>query len=113
MFNKTTHSVTRGETRIPMAVAVQISGHAALPGTEMTFTENVSARGARVFSSRRWRTDDRLSIRTLTGNFEAQARVAWCAAASGEGFAVGVEFLNPSGEWVVTPPSSRQDFSPR
>ena len=108
---KMAHSATRVEKRIPMAVAVQISGHAVQPGTEMTFTENVSAHGARVLSSRRWKPDDRLSIRTLTGNFEANARVAWCAAARGEGFAVGLELLNPSGEWVVRPPAGRAGFT--
>ena len=91
----------RRETRIPMEVGVQITGHPALPGTETTFTENVSARGARVLSSRRWNTGDRLTIATLTGQFRAVARVAYCQLVPDTGFAVGLEFLEPTPGWVV------------
>jgi hypothetical protein len=91
----------RRETRIPMEVGVQISGHRALPGTETTFTENVSPKGARVLSVRRWKQGDRLTISTLTGSFKALARVAYCQLVPEEGFAVGLEFLEPDGNWVV------------
>ena len=91
----------RRETRIPMEVGVHISGHPALPGTETTFTENVSARGARVLSTRRWKTGDQLTIATLTGSFRAMARVAYCQLVPETGFAVGLEFVEPKGQWVV------------
>ena len=91
----------RRETRIPMEVGVQITGHPALPGTETTFTENVSPHGARVLSTRRWNPGDRLTISTLTGAFRAIARVAYCQITPQSGFAVGLEFLEPSGNWVV------------
>jgi hypothetical protein len=87
-----------------MEVGVQISGHSALPGTETTFTENVSARGARVLSMRRWRTNDQLSISTLSGSFRAIARVAYCHVIPETGFAVGLEFLTPNGKWVISEP---------
>lgn len=91
----------RRETRIPMEVGVHITGHPALPGTETTFTENVSARGARVLSVRRWKTDDRLTLTTLTGTFRSLARVAYCQLVPETGFAVGLEFIEPDGKWVV------------
>lgn len=91
----------RREARIPMEVGVHISGHAKLPGTETTFTENVSPRGARVLSVRRWKQNDRLTIATLTGSFRALARVAYCQLVPQEGFAVGLEFIEPNGKWVV------------
>ena len=91
----------RRETRIPMEVGVQITGHPALPGTETTFTENVSPHGARVLSTRRWNTNDRLTISTLTGAFRSIARVAYCQTTPESGFAVGLEFVEPSGNWVV------------
>lgn len=96
-----TSSAARRETRIPMEVGVRITGHPALPGTETTFTENVSARGARVLSTRRWKQNDRLTISTLTGSFHSIARVAYCQLAGDTGFAVGLEFEQPSGSWVV------------
>jgi hypothetical protein len=91
----------RCETRVPMEVGVQITGHRVLPGTETTFTENVSSRGARVLSTRRWKRNDQLTIATLTGSFRAIARVAYCQSVPEHGFAVGLEFLSPSGSWVV------------
>src|SRR5277367_3992736 len=87
----------RRETRVPMEVGVQITGHLALPGTETTFTENVSARGARVLSTRRWKIDDQLTIATVTGSFRSIARVAYCEHIPQTGFAVGLEFLKPCG----------------
>jgi PilZ domain len=91
----------RRETRVPMEVGVQITGHPAMPGTETTFTENVSPHGARVLSNRRWHTGDRLTISTLTGAFRAIARVAYCQTTPRSGFAIGLEFVKPSGNWVV------------
>lgn len=91
----------RREARIPMEVGVHISGHPVQPGTETTFTENVSPRGARVLSTRRWKPNDRLTISTLTGSFRSLARVAYCQLIPASGFAVGLEFLEPSGNWIV------------
>jgi len=95
------YSYPRAERRIPMEVGVQISGHVDLPGVETTFTENVSSRGARVLTSRRWQLNDRLTIATLTGAFQALARVAYCQTVPSSGYVVGLEFIQPEGRWVV------------
>jgi len=84
-----------------MEVGVQISGHDALPGSEATFTQDISSRGARVFSIRRWQINDRLNFATPTGSFQALARVAYCQPSRDSLFAVGLEFLNPKGSWIV------------
>ncbi len=91
----------RREPRIPMEVGVQIAGHTSVPGVEATFTENVSPRGARVLSTRRWEKNDRLVIYTVSGSFRSLARVAYCETVRDNGFAVGVEFLDSKGKWVV------------
>lgn len=91
----------RREARIPMEVGVQISGHSAPRDPETTFTENVSSRGARVWSIQRWKTNDQLVIATLPGSFRSTARVAYCQSVPGTGFALGLEFMEPVGTWVV------------
>jgi hypothetical protein len=91
----------RGEQRIPMEVPVLLDGHRRQPGTESTFTENVSARGARVVSMRRWEQGEKLTLASRTGEFRSSARVAYCQPLQGDGFAVGVEFLEAKGRWVV------------
>ncbi|HYL61948.1 MAG TPA: PilZ domain-containing protein [Candidatus Methylomirabilis sp.] len=91
----------RVERRIPMEIPVLLNGHRQLPGTESTFTENVSARGARVVSTRRWEQGERLTFASNTGEFRSSARVAYCQPLPDNGFAIGVEFLEPKGRWVV------------
>ncbi len=99
-----TFASARLEERLPIEVAVQISGNERIPGVETAFTENVSFRGARVVTVRRWQAGDRLLFASLPGDFRATARVAYCQPLRGEGFAIGLEFLEPSGRWVIHPP---------
>ena len=94
----------RAERRIPMEIPVLIDGHRRAPGSESTFTENVSARGARLVSVRRWEQGEPLVFASRTGEFRSAARVAYCQPLQGEGFAIGVEFLEPNGRWVVQSP---------
>jgi len=98
----------RIEKRIPMEVAVHLSGNPQAPGVEMTFTEDVSSRGARVVTVRRWQPDDHVVIASLPGDFRATARVAYCQPRRGEGFAIGLEFLEPAGRWVVNAPPAQE-----
>ena len=102
--NKSAHPFHRNERRIQMEIPVMLDGHRQVPGTESTFTENVSARGARVVSVRRWEQNDQLTIVSRTGEFRSSARVAYCQPLQGDGFAIGVEFLEPKGRWVVQSP---------
>jgi hypothetical protein len=95
--------IERLEKRIPMTVAVHISGHQAASHVETTFTEDVSSRGARVPSVRRWRPNETLNFESLPGGFRTLARVAYCQPHP-EGYVIGLEFLEPSGRWVVNAP---------
>ncbi len=91
----------RADKRIPMEIPVVLDGHRRVPGTESTFTENVSAHGARVVSVRNWEKGEKLTLVSRTGEFRSSARVAYCQPLHGEGYAIGVEFLEPKGRWVV------------
>lgn len=95
--------VERLEKRIPMTLAVHLSWPGRPTGVETAFTENVSSRGARVASHRRWHPNEKIEIESLPGDFRALARVAYCHQQS-EGFAIGLEFLEPTGRWVVNTP---------
>jgi hypothetical protein len=96
----------RWEHRTPMKLAVHLSGNAEIPGTETAFTENVSPRGVRVLSVRHWRANEDLDFVSLPGTFHARARVAYCQPLVGAGYAVGLEFLEQTGSWVVGTPSA-------
>lgn len=99
-----TFSVARLEKRIPMTVAVHISGTQSASYVETTFTEDVSSRGARVSSVRRWHPNETLHFASLPGDFRATARVAYCRPYR-EGYVIGLEFLEPTGRWVVSIPA--------
>ncbi|HET7150390.1 MAG TPA: PilZ domain-containing protein [Candidatus Acidoferrum sp.] len=98
---RTKFTFHRAEKRIPMEIPVLINGHRDVPGSEATFTENVSARGARVVTVRHWEEGAKLHFASSTGEFRSPARVAYCQSLQGDGFAIGVEFLQPKGRWVV------------
>jgi hypothetical protein len=102
--NRPAFPFRRVERRVPMEIPVLLDGHRQMPGTESTFTENVSARGARVVSTRRWEHGERLTFASRTGEFRSSARVAYCEPLQSDGFAIGVEFLEPKGRWVVQSP---------
>lgn len=91
----------RAEKRIPLEIPVFLESPRARREAEITFTEDVSARGARVVSARPWKKGEPLTLVSRTGEFRSTARVAYCQALYGEGYAIGVEFLEPSGRWVV------------
>lgn len=101
MSGVNTNFLPRAAARIPMEVAVVLEGHEECPGAERTFTENVSVRGARILSVRHWAPNDRLTVLSAAGRFRSKARVAYCQSLRGEGYAIGVEFLDPAGRWVV------------
>ena len=101
MTHRHIHPHPRRESRIQMEIPVFLEGNRQLPGAEATFTENVSAKGARVVSIRRWDKNARLVLASRTGEFRSAARVAYCQPIQGEGYAIGVEFLEPQGRWVV------------
>ena len=60
-----------------------------------------SAKGARVVSARRWVKGTQLAFASRSGEFRSEARVAYCQPLHGQGYAIGVEFLEPQGRWVV------------
>lgn len=91
----------RREARISMEIPVILDGNRAMPGAEATFTQNVSAKGARVTSMRRWEKDAPLQFVSRNGEFRSSARVAYCQPVHGDGYVIGVEFLEPKGRWVV------------
>lgn len=103
-----THNFIRKEARHPLEVAVRIADESPRRKLELTFTENISLRGARVLSSRKWRTDDRLEL-ALTAieispdesraDSPRAARVCYCESLRDAGFAIGIEFLESASPW--------------
>jgi hypothetical protein len=101
MAHRNNFPFQRSENRFPMEIPVVLEGHHLIPGVEATFTENVSAKGARVVSTRHWDKGAQVVFASRTGEFRFAARVAYCQPLHGDGYAIGVEFLDAKGRWVV------------
>src|SRR5215467_8684266 len=89
----------RFEKRTAAAVAVMlISPDLALP-TELTITEDISGRGARVVTKGLWRPNDSLVIKSLEGDLQSEARLVYRQAIRKDTYAVGLELVPPTGNW--------------
>lgn len=89
------------EPRIPKRFLVQISSVREPIVSELSPTENVSPFGARVTTNRSWTPDTRVLVKSSERDLWARARVVHCQPLGGKAFAVGLEFLARTGEWIM------------
>jgi hypothetical protein len=89
----------RTELRTPMEVIVDLSSVDLRTPAQEGVTENISPRGARVLTSKPWKPNDRLNIRSLLGNFRSRARVVYCVPVKNDRFAVGLQLFAAAGNW--------------
>lgn len=92
---------SRGEKRTPLSLAVRIEDDQLRGWSERTFTDNVNSRGARVLTVRAWKPNETVRLIARTNGFSTVARVTYCQSLPQRGFAIGLEFLNPNGDWVI------------
>jgi hypothetical protein len=91
----------RTEKRIARAIAVELSRPGSSQPAEETITDNVSLRGARVVTKRRWQPEERVLLKSLGDDLVSHARVVYCERLPGSAFAVGLYLLLATGEWGV------------
>ena len=91
----------RADPRTPMKVTVDLASLDIRTPAQEGVTENISARGARVLTSKPWKRDDRLNVRSLLGNFKSRARVVYCEPIGGDLYAIGLQLFATAGSWRV------------
>jgi len=89
----------RREKRTTAEVVVMLSGQNGALVPEWASTENISARGARILTTHRWRPNDTLLIRCVDGNLQARGRVIYCQRLRDNLSVIGVKLLVPRGSW--------------
>ena len=89
----------RLEDRIPLTVRVDLCNLDFRQRACEGLTENVSTHGVRVVSSRPWKRDERLNLRSFPGDFRARARVVYCKPLGTSEFAIGLQLLAAAGNW--------------
>jgi hypothetical protein len=88
----------RIEKRVGMEIPVRLASE-RIGVVEKVVTVNVSPRGARVITKRRWRTDDHVGIASLAGDRPVPARVVYCHSEGGDNFCVGLELRRSFFDW--------------
>ncbi len=70
----------RMEKRIPVAIVVRLTHAQDQPanGAELTCTDNVSAHGARVVSSRPWQPGELAQVTSLKDEITIRGKVVYC-----------------------------------
>lgn len=89
----------RAENRVPIKVVIDMASLNVRTPAREGVTENVSARGARVVTSKPWQPNERLNVRSLVGNFRSRARVVYCQSLKNGHYAVGLQLFAVVGNW--------------
>lgn len=89
----------RSEDRSAAAVAVMLTSPEPSFSTELTVTENISIRGARLVTKGPWRANDSLVIKSLEGDLQSEARVIYRRPIREDVYAIGLELIEPTGGW--------------
>jgi PilZ domain len=89
----------RMEKRLPIAIVVRLA-HVLDPpknGAEMTYTDNVSAHGARVVSNRLWQMGDVARVTSLKDDSTLLGRVVYCQKLEDSRYCIGLNFVDRGG----------------
>ena len=91
----------RMEKRLPIAIVVQLAHAQSQPldGTELTYTDNVSAHGARVVSNRPWQTGEAVQLTSLKDTTTLSGKVVYCRKLPDDRYCIGLTFQNHRVTW--------------
>jgi len=89
----------RYEKRSAAAVAVMLTSTDPAFPTELTLTENISSRGARVVTKGLWWVNDSLVIKSLEGDLQCEARVIYRQPLREDVDVIGLQLIAPEGNW--------------
>jgi hypothetical protein len=89
----------RRERRLPIIVVVRLESveRAGTDGEEKTYTDNISARGARIFSRHPWQLGGEIMV-TPRNEETTCGNVVYCERLD-ERYAIGVKFQDCSATW--------------
>jgi hypothetical protein len=87
----TRRSDGRSERRIPKILATELSRPDRSVPKEMAFTENVSPRGVRVTTARRWQPGTCVLLTFPRDGIQSQGRIIYCQSVERGKFALGLE----------------------
>ena len=92
----------RMERRLPIIVVVSLAylERSDTNGTEWTYTDNISAHGARVFSRCNWQPGDEIAL-TPFSEETASGRVVYCQRIADNRYWIGVKLKDHPTTWRI------------
>ena len=96
-----TRFVGRMEKRLPIAIVVRLAHEQdqSADGAELTYTDNVSAHGARVISDHPWKTGDTATVTSLKDEVAIRGKVVYCQKLMDNRYCVGLNFNGCGVTW--------------
>lgn len=93
----------RMERRLPVIVVVRLAlaERAGTDGEERTYTDNISAHGARVFSRRPWQLGDKVRVTPVNEESTVRGKVVYCHRLADDRYGIGVQFRDRPVMWSV------------
>jgi hypothetical protein len=92
----------RNEKRVTMAIPVCLVTAEKLLVADQAMTVNVSSRGARVVTRRRWQLEELPRLASSSGELQTQAKVVYCEPLTNGHFCIGLQFLSAITDWKTT-----------
>jgi len=91
----------RMEKRLPIAIVVRLTHAQDQPvnGAELTYTDNVSAHGARVISSRPWQAGELAQVTSLKDEITIRGKVVYCLKLPDNRYLIGLNFHDRRVTW--------------
>jgi hypothetical protein len=104
----------RLERRLPIIVIVRLAqvDRASTHEEERTFTDNISAHGARLFSRHIWQPGDEVMV-TSVNEETACGNVVYCQRLSDDRFGIGVKFQDRIVMWSAMRRYDGMQISPQ
>jgi len=87
------------EKRLPIAMVVNLAPAQDRNGTELTYTDNVSAHGACVVSNRPWQPGEIAEITPLLDQLAMRGKVVHCRKWGEDRYAIGLSFPQGGVVW--------------
>lgn len=92
----------RNEKRVAAAIPVCLVTADELLVGEQAITVNVSSRGARVITRRRWQPKEQPRLASASGEFRAHTKVVYCEPLPSGYFCIGLKFISAIKDWERT-----------
>jgi hypothetical protein len=91
----------RMEKRLPIAIVVHLARVQDQPvdGAELTYTDNVSAHGARVLSNRPWQTGELVQVTSFKEKVPIRGKVTHCEKRGDKRYSIGLNFNGSRVTW--------------